>query len=132
MLSEEASDSGVVIAANRPWFHLRQACCNVQIHEHGGLDNMTEKHSITDARRNLPRLIREAEQGKTLELTRRGKPVAVLIGRSEFERLATGRRGFRDAYDDFVTSVDVSALALNPNEIFEGVRDSTPGPDVQA
>ena len=132
MLGEDPSGSGGVATANRPWFHLRQSCCNVQIHEHGGLNDMTDKHSIADARRNLPGLIREAEQGKTVELTRRGKPVAVLIGRSEFERLAAGRRGFRDAYDDFVTSVDVSALALNPDEIFEGVRDSTPGPDMQA
>ena len=92
---------------------------------------MTEKHSIADARRNLPRLIREAEHGKTVELTRRGKPVAV-IGCGAFERLAAGRRGFRDAYGDFVTAVDVSALALNPDEIFEGVRDLAPGTDIQA
>ena len=32
---------------------------------------MTKKHSIAEARRNLPRLIREAEHGKTVELTRR-------------------------------------------------------------
>ena len=93
---------------------------------------MTEKHSIADARRNLPRLVREAEQGKTVELTRRGKPVAILIGRGSFERLAAGRRGFRDAYDEFATAVDVSALALNPDKIFESVRDLTSGPDVQA
>ena len=93
---------------------------------------MTEKHSIAEARRNLPRLIRDAEQGKTVELTRRGKLVAVLIGRGEFERLAAGRRGFCDAYADFVTSVDITALALNPDEIFQGVRDLTPEPDMQA
>ncbi len=93
---------------------------------------MTEKRSIADARRNLPRLIREAEQGKTVELTRRGKPVAVLIGRSAFERLAAGRRGFREAYADFLAAVDIPALALNPDEIFEGVRDLTPGPDIRA
>ena len=93
---------------------------------------MTEKHSIADARRNLPRLIREAEHGKTVELTRRGKPVAVLIGCDEFERLAAGRRGFGDSYGDFVIAVDVSALALNPDEIFEDVREMTPGPGIQA
>ena len=91
---------------------------------------MTDKHSIADARRNLPRLIREAEHGKTVELTRRGEPVAVLIGCRTFERLAAGRRGFVDAYRDFTTSVDVAALALDPDEVFEGVRDLTPGRDV--
>lgn len=93
---------------------------------------MTERHSIADARRNLPRLVREAGQGKTVELIRRGKPVAVLIRRSEFDRLASGRRGFRAAYDVFVTSVDVSALALNRDEIFEGAQELTPEPGMQA
>lgn len=69
---------------------------------------MTAKHSIADARRNLRRLVREAARGKTVELTRRGKPVAILIGRGSFERLATERRGFRDAYDKFVTAVVAS------------------------
>ena len=39
-----------------------------QQHEHHGIEEMTEKHSIADARRNLPRLIHEAEHGKTVEL----------------------------------------------------------------
>ena len=33
---------------------------------------MTDKHSIAEARRNLPRLVREAERGMAVELTRRG------------------------------------------------------------
>ena len=52
---------------------------------------MTEKHLTSDARRNLPRLIREAEQGKTVELTRCSKLAAILIGHGEYERLAVGR-----------------------------------------
>ena len=88
---------------------------------------MTEKHSIAEARRNLPKLIREAERGKTVELTRRGDPVAVLVGRRAFERLAAGRRGFAEAYRDFKTTVDLVELALNPDELFASVRDTTPG-----
>ena len=91
---------------------------------------MTEKHSIADARRNLPRLIREAENGKTVELTRRGEPVAVLIGHRLFQRLSTNRRGFGAAYRDFVAAVDLSELDLDPDELFEGVRDKTPSRDV--
>ena len=40
---------------------------------------ITDRQSIAEARRNLPSLIREAESGKAVELTRRGEPVAVLI-----------------------------------------------------
>ena len=92
---------------------------------------MTEKHSIAEARRNLPRLIREAENGETVELTRRGEPVAVLIGHRMFRRLATDRRGFAAAYGDFAEAFDLAELALDPDELFEGVRDRTPGRSVR-
>lgn len=92
---------------------------------------MTEKHSIADARRNLPRLIREAENGKTVELTRRGEPVAVLVGHRLFQRLFTNRRGFTAAYRDFLEAVDLSELDLDPDELFEGVRDKAPGREVR-
>ena len=88
---------------------------------------MTEKHSIAEARSNLPRLIRKAEQGKTVELTRRGTPVAVLLGQKKFERLSTGRRSFAEAYREFKATVDLEELDLDPDEIFAGVRDTTPG-----
>ena len=92
---------------------------------------MTEKHSIAEARRNLPRLIREAEHGKTVELTRRGEAVAVLVGRRTFERLAVGRRRFVEAYGDFVETVDLSELALDPDEPFGSTRDTEPGREVR-
>ena len=91
---------------------------------------MTQKHSIADARRNLPRLIREAEQGRTVELTRRGTPVAVIVGHRTFEQLATGRRGFVETYQEFSNTADLAALCLDPDELFEGVRAASPGRDV--
>ncbi|MXY68731.1 MAG: type II toxin-antitoxin system Phd/YefM family antitoxin [Acidobacteriia bacterium] len=42
---------------------------------------------MAEARRNFPSLVREAENGRAVRITRRGKPVAVLIGGREFERL---------------------------------------------
>lgn len=88
---------------------------------------MTEKHSITEARSNLPRLIQKVEQGNTVELTRRGTTVAVLLGRKKFERLSTGRRNFAETYQEFKETVDLAELDLDPDEIFAGVRDTTPG-----
>ena len=92
---------------------------------------MTEKHSIAEARRNLPRLIREAEHGKTVELTRRGEAVAVLVGRRTFERLAAGRRGFTEAYREFSKTFDLPELALDPDELFAGARDAAQGREVR-
>lgn len=92
---------------------------------------MSEKYSIAEARRNLPTLIRKAESGKAVELTRHGEPVAVLLGHRQFERLCAGRRGFVEAYQDFTKAVDLSELALDPEELFEWARDTTPGRDVR-
>jgi len=92
---------------------------------------MNERHSIEEARRNLPRLIREAEHGKTVRLTRRGEPVAVLVGYRTFERIVTGRRSFVEAYDEFTKAVDLSDLAFDPAELLEGVRDPGTGRDIR-
>ena len=94
-------------------------------------NEMTKKYSITEARRNLPRLVREAEQGKTVQLTRRGEAVAVLVGHQKFEQLSAGRRSFAETYREFKTTVGFGELDLDPNEIFAGVRDTAPGRQVR-
>ena len=92
---------------------------------------MTNKHSIAEARRNLPSLVREAEKGRAVELTRRGEPVAVLIGWRRFELLSSNHRGFAAAYRDFTNESDLAELALDPDDLFAGTREDTPGRDVR-
>lgn len=90
-----------------------------------------DRHSIADARRNLPSLVRAAENGKAVEFTRRGEPVAILLGRLAFERLTSGRRGFGDAYREFARNVDLAELALDPYELLADVRETTTGREVR-
>jgi len=90
---------------------------------------MAKRRSIAEARSTLPQLIREAEGGESVELTRRGESVAVLLGRRQYERLAGGTRGFAEAWDELARDVDVAALDLDPDEIFGGARDEDPGRD---
>ena len=92
---------------------------------------ITDRQSIAEARRNLPSLIREAESGKAVELTRRGEPVAVLISCQVFERLTNGPRSFDDAYRAFSDSVGLAEMELDPGELFGDLRDSVPGRDVR-
>ena len=92
---------------------------------------MTDRHSIAEARRNLPALIRQAENGKEVELTRRGEPVAMLISHRAFKHLTSIRRGFIAAYRDFTTNIDVSNLELNPDELFGDVREEIGGRDIR-
>ena len=91
---------------------------------------MSDRHSISEARSNLPKLVREAERGKAVELTRRGEAVAVLVGRRQYERLVGHHRSFFDAYEKFRQDIDLADLATNPDELFAGTRDDTCGRDV--
>ena len=92
---------------------------------------MTDRHSIAEARCNLPALIRETENGKEVELTRRGEPVAMLISHQAFKHLTSIRRGFVAAYRDFTINIDVSNFELNPDELFGDVREETEGRDIR-
>ena len=71
------------------------------------------------------------ERGKAMELTRRGEPVAVLVGRRQFERLVGRHHSFFEAYEDFRRDVDLAALAIDPDDLFAGTRDVTRGRDVR-
>lgn len=91
---------------------------------------MANKHSIAEARNNLPSLVRAAESGKAVELTRRGKPVAVLMGRRQFERLTRKHGGFSAAYKEFTRTHDLKELDIDPDELFADTRDPSHGRDV--
>ena len=91
---------------------------------------MAKRQSIAEARSSLPSLVREVESGKSVELTRRGQPVAVLIGRQEYARLASRRRRFSETYADFTRDVDLKELAIDPKEVFAGARDEARGREV--
>ncbi len=47
--------------------------------------------SIADAKTQLTRLIHRAERGEAVHITRRGKPVAVLLSEEEYARLRKGQ-----------------------------------------
>lgn len=91
---------------------------------------MAKQHSIAEARNSLPSLVRAAESGKAVELTRRGEPVAVLIGRRQYERLTMKYRGFSEAYREYTQEVDLEELAINPDELFAGAREDSHGREV--
>ena len=93
---------------------------------------MVKKYSIAEARDNFTSVVHEAEEGAQVELTRRGKPVAVLIGLDDFERLSQSkRRGFWAAYQEFRRTHDLVELDIDPDEIWGDVRDPSPGRDFE-
>lgn len=89
-----------------------------------------KKKSIADARNNLPQLIRDAEAGEVIELTRHGEPVAIIVSCSTYDRLTSGRpKTFSEAYEEFTSRYDLAELNV-PDDAFDGVRDPDPGRDV--
>jgi prevent-host-death family protein len=73
---------------------------------------MAHTYSIAEARASLPTIIDQAEAGLEIELTRRGKPVAVVISFRKFERLWADRRGFGDAYRKFLKRHSLAQVGL--------------------
>jgi prevent-host-death family protein len=74
---------------------------------------MSRKYSITEARASLPAIIDQAEAGQTIELTRRGKPVAAVVSVRELARLRGAAGGtFVAAYRRFLEKHDLEKEGL--------------------
>ena len=89
---------------------------------------MTRQYSIAEARNHLPAIVHDAEAGTAVALTRRGKPVAVLISIADYARL-TRRSDPWAALEAFRQSHDLADL--NVEEVFGEVRDRAPGRQVK-
>jgi prevent-host-death family protein len=84
---------------------------------------MIKTYSIAEAKNHLPELIREAEQTGSVQVTRRGKPVAIILSTSEYERLKQRKINFRDAVSAFRRRLDREGIDLNPDDIYADIRD---------
>lgn len=78
---------------------------------------MTKRYSIAEAKNHLPAVVHEAEAGHDVEITRHGRPVAVLLSIAEHSRLRGRRPDLWAAYQAWraggsaLSDEDVEALA---------------------
>ncbi len=86
---------------------------------------MAKQYSISAARNSLPSIIREVERGASVELTRRGKRVAVLLSTREHDQLKPPQRSLWSAIQDFRATHDLAELDVD--EVYAGSRDRSPG-----
>lgn len=82
--------------------------------------------SVAEARQNFARLIRSAERGKAIEITRHGEPVAVLLSAAEYLAPTGERPPFIEALHRVRQRLEVGSLGIGDEE-FEGLRDESPG-----
>ena len=62
---------------------------------------MEKQFTISEAKNKLPAIVHSVESGPSVKLTRRGRPVAVLLSIKEYEALSRKRVGFWNALRDF-------------------------------
>lgn len=91
---------------------------------------MSKSYSIAEARNELPGLVHDVERGGPVKITRRGRPVAVLLSLEEYERIAPAMPTFTAAYDAWKRSVDKDNSAVEPDH-FSALRDRSPGREVK-
>ena len=68
----------------------------------------------------------QSEAGQEIELTRRGKPVAVVVSLRELERLRGERVPFGEAYRRFLKAHPIHKAGVDES-VFEAVRDPGAG-----
>ncbi len=89
-----------------------------------------QSYSVAEARNRFAEIVHDLGKTASVEVTRRGKPVAVLISIEEYERLCSRRPDFWEAYQAFRKEFDLDNLNMDPDEIFADVRDKSPGREV--
>ena len=87
---------------------------------------MAKRYSIAEARAQLPSIVDQAEAGQEIELTRRGKPIAVVVSLREFARLSNARVPFIQAYAKFLDTHSLSEVGLDDG-LFKSIRHTAVG-----
>ncbi|MFU8887220.1 MAG: type II toxin-antitoxin system Phd/YefM family antitoxin [Trueperaceae bacterium] len=82
--------------------------------------------SIAEARARLPGLVKEAEAGEPIHITRWGEPVAVLVSSTRYQQLVHGRPSFGAALDRHFGGVEMTEVGLDRDEP-EDLRDRGAG-----
>jgi prevent-host-death family protein len=90
---------------------------------------MSKRYSIAEARSNLPTIVDQAVAGQEIELTRRGKPVAVVVSLREFARRRNEGRGFSDGYKKFLQKYSLKEVGLE-KDFFRSIREKRVGREV--
>ena len=83
-------------------------------------------YSIAEAKDGLAKLVHQAEERAPVVITRRGRPVAVLVSFDQYERHLE-QRSFSEALKRFYEAQE--AMTEGIDDVFENLRDPSPGRD---
>lgn len=92
---------------------------------------MQKSYSIAEARNQLTKLVREAEAEYTVQLTRRGKPVAILVSVDVFEELNRSKSDTTRFYDRIMAwRAEHITDDMENDGVWDDVRDKSPGREI--
>ncbi|MHB8266248.1 MAG: type II toxin-antitoxin system Phd/YefM family antitoxin [Acidithiobacillus ferrivorans] len=90
---------------------------------------MTTEYSIADAKNRLPALVHMAERGEVVRITRRGRPVAVILSGEAYNHLADGLRpGVWEVIQSFQERHQADMTEFTDSDL-EDLRDRSTGRD---
>jgi prevent-host-death family protein len=91
---------------------------------------MSKSFSVAEARAHLPDILDEVEAGKEVQLTRRGRAVAVVLSPERLEALRRERTTFGEAFRAFTERHAPGDIGLEA-DFFDSLRDRAPGRKVR-
>ena len=74
--------------------------------------SVSKSYTLASARAKLADIVNEVEAGSDVELTRRGKKVAVMVSAARYARLCGKHVAFMTAYETFRAEHDLSDLGV--------------------
>ncbi len=90
---------------------------------------MASSYSIAEARDRLSRVVHEAESRGPVELTRRGRTVAVVVSANDYARLGAGRKPVHRVVEEIREQFCIGELGIDPDELLVGAREGSAGRD---
>ena len=87
---------------------------------------VSKSYSVADARAHLPDILDDVEAGKDVQLTRRGRAVALVLSPQRYDMLRSERTNFGDAFRAFLGRHASEESGLEP-DFFGSIRDREPG-----
>jgi prevent-host-death family protein len=92
--------------------------------------SVAKTYTIANARAKLSDIVDEVEAGSEVELTRRGKKVAVVMSAARYARLRGARVAFMTAYETFRAAHDLADAGLD-RSFARGLRQRDTGRPVK-
>lgn len=86
---------------------------------------------LFEVRNNLPGAVTRAEAGEVVQVTRHGKPAAVLMGQDLYERLLSSAGGVGARLDAWAMLCAESGADEDLYTAFDGLRATDPGRPVE-